>query len=132
MPLRYTLIIQAAPYAPQSQGAYAALAFCKALLAKQHQVTRLFFYGDGVHNLNSLMTPPQDEIALPTAWRALIETHSIDAVVCIAAAVRRGVFDADEAKRHHKPGANLVAGSLGGLGLLFEAIQASDRCLTFN
>ena len=50
-----------------------------------------------------------------------------------AAAVRRGVLDANEAQRYEKPGHNLHEGfELSGLGQLTEAAIVSDRMITFG
>ena len=82
---------------------------------------------------NSQIAPPQDEANLPKLWAELAKEHSLDLVVCIAAAVKRGVLDQNEAKRYEKDAANLADGfELSGLGQLAEAIAISDRVVTFG
>ena len=82
---------------------------------------------------NNQIAPPQDEANLPKLWTELANEHSLDLVVCIAAAVKRGVLDKNEAKRYEKDGANLADGfELSGLGQLAEAIVISDRVVTFG
>ena len=126
----FTLLIQGAPYS--SQASVSALHFCKAALASGHGIYRLFFYQDGVHNASALVVPPQDELHLPQAWQQLVQTHGIDAVVCVASALKRGVLDEQEATRHSKPAANLLSGfTIGGLGQLVDATIHSDRILNF-
>lgn len=127
---RFAILIQGAPYT--SQAALSALHFCRALLDQGHTIERLFFYQDGVHNASLLIVPPQDEFHIPQAWQALIEQHGIDAVVCIASALKRGILDAGEAARYDKPAANLLPGfTIGGLGLWLEASAKADRVLNF-
>lgn len=127
----FTLVIHGAPYA--SQAAHSALHFCRALLESGHAVSRLFFYQDGVHNASALVVPPQDEVHLPRAWQELVTRHGLDAVVCVASALKRGILDEGEAARYGKAAANLLPGfTIGGLGQLVEAVLASDRVLNFH
>ncbi|MBV0931821.1 sulfurtransferase complex subunit TusD [Marinobacterium weihaiense] len=127
----FTLVIHTAPY--QAPAAGTALRFARAALDAGHSIYRVFFYRDGVHNATSLAAPPRDEQHIPQQWQALAEQHDLDLVVCIAAAVRRGIMDDNEAKRHEKNAANLATGfELSGLGQLIEATQASDRVITFG
>ncbi len=129
----FTLVIHSGPYSQTSSTSLNALNFAKALLKEGHTIHRLFFYGDGVFNLNAQMVTPQGEIDLPKAWHTLIEDHSIDSVVCIAAGARRGVLNDSEAKRHQKDSGNLLGSSdLSGLGQLIEAAATSERVITFG
>ncbi len=116
-----------------SQAGQTALSFAKAVLASGHSISRIFFYQDGVQNASSLSNPPQDEVNLPSEWQALVQQHGIDAVVCIAAALRRGIVDAGEAERYQLPANNLAEGfELSGLGQLLESLIETDRLITFG
>ncbi|WP_426417718.1 sulfurtransferase complex subunit TusD [Aestuariirhabdus sp. LZHN29] len=129
--MNYTIAIYGAPYT--SQACYSALSFCHALIARGHVISRLFFYQDGVHVGSSLAVPPQDEINLPAQWQAFIDTHKLDAVVCVAAALRRGLLNHEEQQRYEKSCANLSnATTLSGLGQLIEGAVNSDRLITFG
>lgn len=129
--MKYSLAIYGAPYS--SQAPDTAYQFAKAALAAGHEIYRLFFYMDGVHNATEIAAPPQDEQNIPALWSELIQAHNIDAVVCIAAALRRGVLDQTEADRYEKPSCNLAPGfTLSGLGQLVEAGIESDRLITFG
>ncbi len=129
--MKYTLIIQSAPIDHQSS--YTALRFARALLEGGHSIERLFFYGAGVHNSTSHSVAPQDELNLPDQWQQFVTEHSLDAVVCIAAAVRRGVINASESGRYGKSGNNLADGfDLSGLGQLVASAVESDRVVTFG
>lgn len=126
----FAVVVQGAPY--DSQAALTAYHFSRAVLQSGHSIYRLFFYQDGVHNASSLCTPPQDELNLPRAWQQLIQEHQLDAVVCIASALKRGIADAGEASRYELPVSNLLAGfTIGGLGLLMDATANADRLLNF-
>lgn len=129
--MNYSLAIYGAPYS--SQAADTAYNFAQAAVARGHKIYRLFFYLDGVHNASNLATPPQDENDIPARWRELIQTNNIDAVVCIAAGLRRGVLDKVEQERYEKSGNNLSDGfTLSGLGQLIDAGTHSDRLITFG
>lgn len=128
--MKFSLVIYGAPYA--SESAVTALHFARAVLAGGHVIHRLFFYQDGVHNASALVVPPQDELNVPEAWQALVREHELDAVVCVASALKRGILDAGEAERYDKPASNLLEGfSIGGLGQLVEAALVSDRVVSF-
>lgn len=129
--MKFSLVILGAPYA--SQAPQTALKFARASLAAGHEIYRLFFYMDGVHNASKLVAPPQDEQDIPKDWQELIQKHNIDAVVCIAAALRRGIIDGNEAARYEKSADNLADGfTLSGLGQLIEAGIESDRVICFG
>lgn len=129
--MKYSLAVYGAPFS--SQSAYSAYRFARTALALGHQIERVFFYQDGVHNATLLATPPQDELDLCQAWRQLKREHNLDLVVCVAAALRRGILNAAEASRHERPCANLPEEfELSGLGQLVEAVSLSDRFVTFG
>jgi tRNA 2-thiouridine synthesizing protein D len=126
----FAIVVRAAPYA--SQAPLSAYHFCRAALESGHEILRLFFYEDGVLNASANIVPPQDELQLPQAWQQLIEAHGIDAVVCVASALKHGVVDAREAERYGLPAPSLLPGfSIGGLGQLVDASIKADRVLTF-
>tara|TARA_R110002167_G_scaffold45323_8_gene136141 strand:+ start:68 stop:466 length:399 start_codon:yes stop_codon:yes gene_type:complete len=129
--MKLAVVINGSPTA--SQAANTALRYIEAAIALGHQVPRVFFYGESVYTANSLTTPPQDESNLTRRWQRLAQQHSIELIVCIAAAVRRGVMDSREAKRHEHPGGNLAEGfELSGLGQLIDATLHADRVITFG
>ncbi len=128
---KFALAVFAAPYS--SQASLTAFRFAQALLDQGHSIVRIFFYQDGVHNATSLAAPPQDEFDLCAAWQQLANSHQLDLVVCIAAALRRGVINQQEANRYEKPAANLGEEfSLSGLGQLVEAAVVADRLICFG
>ncbi len=127
----FSLAIYAAPYS--SQASDTAYRFAAAVLANGHQLYRVFFYHDGVHNSSALMTPPQDEINLVLQWQQLSQDYNIDLVVCVAAALRRGLLNEQEANRYDKPTFNLNQNfEISGLGQLVDAAVISDRLITFG
>lgn len=129
--MKVGILVNEGPYTHQASDS--AYQFAKAALEKGHEIFRVFFYQDGVNNGTRLMVPPQDDRNLQRAWSDLAEKHRLDLVVCIAAAQRRGVLDASEAKRHGKDADNIAPGfRISGLGQLVEAAIVSDRLVVFG
>ncbi|MFV3307542.1 sulfurtransferase complex subunit TusD [Pseudomonas sp. NY15181] len=118
---------------PHSPAARRALRFAEAVLAGGHEITRLFFYQDGVYSASANAVASQDELDVAAAWARFLADNQLDGVVCIAAALRRGVLNSEEANRYSRPAANLQAPwDLSGLGQLHEATQLSDRLVCFG
>ena len=118
--MKFGILVNEGPY--QHQSADSAYLFCKAALAKGHEIHRVFFYHDGVNNASRLTEQPQDDRNIVKRWSLLAEEHGIDLVVCVAAALRRGIKDE-----------NLAAGfRISGLGQLVETGIEADRVVTFG
>ncbi|MCD8513833.1 MAG: sulfurtransferase complex subunit TusD [Nitrincola sp.] len=127
----FTLIVHASPI--QNQAPETALRFARSLLEAGHTLHRVFFYRDGVYNANALASGSADDVSIPFEWRSLAQEYQVDLVVCIAAAIRRGILDTNEARRYEKSQHNLAEGfELSGLGQLIEASILSDRVITFG
>lgn len=129
--MRIGVVVTSAP--GSRQGAHSAWNFVRAALARGHRVERVFFYQDGVHNGSRLGVLPADETDLPAHWSALAAERGIDLVLCVTSAQRRGVLDADEARRAGKDAHNIADGfRIGGLGQLVEMGHRCDRVVTFG
>ncbi|MBZ9556694.1 MULTISPECIES: sulfurtransferase complex subunit TusD [unclassified Modicisalibacter] len=129
--MRYAVVVQGGPYSHQA--AHSALRFARAVIAAGHRLQTVFFYHDGVYNASRLAAPPQDEPQLREGWQALASEHGCELLVCIAAALRRGLIDEGEAARHGKPAHSLEAPFvLTGLGQLVQAAIDHDRLVTFS
>lgn len=118
--MKFGILINEGPYTHQASDS--AYLFAKAALEKGHKVNRVFFYHDGVYNSSRLTEPPQDDRHIVNRWQKLAKEHRIDLVVCVAAALRRGIKDE-----------NLQEGfRISGLGQLIESGIQSDRLVTFG
>ncbi|WP_374981266.1 sulfurtransferase complex subunit TusD [Pseudomonas solani] len=128
--MKFAIALFAPAHAPSSRR---ALRFAEAVLDGGHEITRLFFYQDGVHSASTNVVTPQDEPDIARDWANLLAKHQLDGVVCIAAALRRGVINQEEAERYGRVAANLAPGwELSGLGQLHEAAQMADRLICFG
>ena len=116
----FGILVNEGPYTHEA--ADSAYQFCKAALAKGHKIHRVFFYHDGVNNSTRLTEPPQDDRNVVSRWSKLAQEHGIDLVVCVAAALRRGIKDDILA-----PGFRI-----SGLGQLIESGIESDRLVVFG
>ncbi|HZM36452.1 MAG TPA: sulfurtransferase complex subunit TusD [Burkholderiales bacterium] len=129
--MKLGILVNEGPYTHQASDS--AYQFAKAALAKGHEISRVFFYHDGVNNGTRLTVPPQDDRNIVKRWSELATEHKLDLVVCIAAAQRRGLMDKAEAKRHAKDADNLAPGfRISGLGQLIEAGIEADRLVVFG
>ena len=114
------ILINEGPYTHEATDS--AYLFARAAIEKGHQVSRVFFYHDGVNNSTRLTEPPQDDRNVVARWSKLAADHGVDLVVCVAAALRRGIKDE-----------NLAAGfRISGLGQLVESGIQSDRLVVFG
>ena len=128
--MKFAIAVFSAAHAPSSRR---ALLFAQAVLAGGHEIVRLFFYQDGVYSAANTIVAPQDEQDIARQWRELVSTHQLDGVVCIAAALRRGVLNQEEAARYQRSAVNIEAPwALSGLGQLHDAVQAADRLICFG
>ncbi len=129
--MKFGIQVNEGPYTHEASDT--AYQFTKAALEKGHEIYRVFFYHDGVNNGTRLTTPPQDERNIVKRWTELGEKHNLDMVVCVAAAQRRGITDADEAKRNGKDANNIAPGfRISGLGQLIDACINADRLVVFG
>ncbi len=118
--MKFGIVVNEGPY--QRQASDSAYLFAKAAIEAGHEVWRVFFYHDGVNNASRLTEPPQDDRNIVNRWSKLAEEHKVDLVVCVAAALRRGIREE-----------NLATGfRISGLGQLVEAGTKSDRLVTFG
>lgn len=128
--LSYCLLVTGPAYGTQQ--ASSALQFAQALLAEGHELKSVFFYREGVLNANQLTSPANDEFDLVRGWQQLSDVHQVALNVCVAAALRRGVVDAQQAAQLNLVGANLQPSFiLSGLGELAQSVLTCDRVIQF-
>ena len=129
--MKFAIVVNEGPYTHQASDS--AYQFSRAALGLGHEISRVFFYHDGVNNGTRLTTPPQDDRQVTDRWSELAKEHALDLVVCVAAAQRRGIVDPDEAKRNSKDADNIAEGfRISGLGQLIEAGIEADQLIAFG
>jgi tRNA 2-thiouridine synthesizing protein D len=118
--MKIALLVSEGPYTHQASDT--AYQFAAAAISKGHTIQRVFFYHDGVYNATRLTEPPQDDRHVVNRWSSLKAEHEVDLVVCVAAALRRGIKDEVLA-----PGFRI-----SGLGQLVDSGIKADRLVTFG
>ncbi|MDE0659326.1 MAG: sulfurtransferase complex subunit TusD [Gammaproteobacteria bacterium] len=115
--MRFDLLVQGAPLATGAPER--ALKFARAAIGAGHRVGRMFFYDDGVSVANRFAA---DESGVRTQLAQLAAQAHFELAVCVTAAGRRGI----------RAGESLADGFvIVGLGQLIEAIEESDRLVSF-
>ena len=128
--MRFAITVTGPAYGTQQ--ASSAWQFAQAILQEGHELDCVFFYREGVYNANQLTAPASDEFDLVRAWQRLHDDHAVALHICVAAALRRGVTDEQEAQQLGLPGHILQPGfTLSGLGALAEASLTCDRMVQF-
>jgi tRNA 2-thiouridine synthesizing protein D len=132
--MKFAIQVNEGPY--QHQASDSAFQFAKAAIENGHEIMRVFFYHDGVNNASRFTLPPQDDRNVVNNWASLNIKDSegnSELVVCIAAALRRGILDESEATKNAIDGNNIhPAFRISGLGQLIEAGIQCDRLVVFG
>ncbi|HXZ49132.1 MAG TPA: sulfurtransferase complex subunit TusD [Usitatibacter sp.] len=118
--MRFGVLVNEGPY--QHQSSDSAYLFCRAAIEAGHRIDRVFFYEDGVNNANKRSEAPQDDRDVIGRWTDLAEKHGVDLVVCVAAALRRGMVDEALARGFR----------ISGIGQLVESAIRADRLVVFG
>lgn len=128
--MRFAILVTGPAYGTQQ--ASSALQFSQAVIAQGHTLESVFFYREGVNNANQLTSPANDEFDLVRAWQQLHQQHNVELHICVAAALRRGIADEEQATQLSLPCHNLQPGfTLSGLGALAQASLTCDRTVQF-
>ena len=118
--MKFGILVSEGQYTHQASDT--AYQFARAAIEQGHEIQRVFFYHDGVYNATRLTEPPQDDRNIVARWSKLAADHGVDLVVCVAAALRRGIKDE-----------NLAPGfRISGLGQLVESGIQADRMVVFG
>lgn len=136
--MRLSLYITAAP---DQETAYRAWQFAHAAVSAGHKLERVFFAGAGVLHGQALSVAGRDERSMTERWQQLqqhvqslpgAKAQDAELVLCVTAALRYGVLDADNAQRWEKSAISMASGFIiSGLGQLAEAQLSADRLIHF-
>lgn len=81
------LIVNESPWG--SSLANTAARFAAAVLADGHQISAVYFHGDGVYNALPGRETDAGAIDLAAEWGRLADRHGVELLLCSAAAARR-------------------------------------------
>jgi tRNA 2-thiouridine synthesizing protein D len=118
--MKFGILVNEGPFTHQASDS--AYRFTAAAIEKGHEVSRVFFYNDGVNNGSKLSEPQSDDRNLVKLWSTISEEHGVDLVICVAAAMRRGIKEENLADSFR----------ISGLGQLIEAGITNDRLVVFG
>lgn len=130
--MKFAIMLNSSNY---TTSAYRCLQFCKAILATENEIVRLFFYQDGVYNSSKKPSLSQKENSLQEEWKVFLTESRLDNVVCISSALKRGVIKRTDDISLNSQGTRFTLEKpwvLSGLGQLHDAIQVSDRLICFG
>ena len=109
-----------------------AVAFCHAAIDEGHNIDQIFFYQAGVYHANGLMDASAGQVNLTNAWQNLADEHAIPLLVCVGAASKRGVVDAEQATQAGLAQHNLFEPfKQVGLGEFFTLLHNSTKLVQF-
>ncbi len=118
--MKFGILVNEGPFTHQASDS--AYQFAMAALEKGHEIFRVFFYHDGVNNSNRLAEPQSDDRNLVKLWSDMAAEHNVELIVCVSAALRRGIKQELLA-----PGF-----AISGLGQLVDAGMQADRLVVFG
>ncbi len=131
----YSILITTSPF--HGDTAMRALAFIQGVIDNGDTVNNVFFYSDGVYHTNNMMLRSGDELYVLDQWKALSEQHNVALLVCITAAIKRGIVSEGEAiengiTQNGSPMVNLSAPfQQAGLGEFFTALHNCNKVVQF-
>ena len=129
--MNYCFTVTAPPYL--SENHETAFYVCEAVLSAGHSVSQIFFYADAVTIANTLTVPHQNETNWQQGWLELAAKYEFELIVCVAAALRRGVVNDQEAANNGLSAANCHPGFIiSGLGEWVTATALAERHLVFK
>jgi tRNA 2-thiouridine synthesizing protein D len=126
----FTLLVTSAPFS--TQGAYSAYRFAMSVIETGHTIKGVFFYDNGTLNGSALQIGASDEFNLLKAWQSLGADYQVPLQVCVNAATKRGIInaqDADESDQAHFSLSEHFESV--GLGELANLLNNSDRLVQF-
>ncbi len=129
--MKFNILVSEAPFTHQASDT--AYQFAKAAIECGHEVIRVFFYHDGVHNATRFASPPADDRNVVSRWVQLAKNNNIDLAICVAASLRRGVLSQETARQVGSSIANLDENfKVAGFGHFIEGTIIADRTLVFG
>ncbi len=122
--MQISILVQGSP--TSTRACHSALDFSQSVVDSEHSLFRVFFYQDAVSIGSRHFATPPDEPNLQNAWLALSKQYDVELVLCVSAAQRRGISQADD---HNTVAEGFL---VSGLGQLIEAMLESDRLVSFT
>ena len=127
----YSLLVLSSPSSGHTSRSAAEFAQC--VIARGHNIHRVFFLDEGTLASSANGVFPQDEVNPSHSWAELATTHAIELAICITSALKHGMLDPTEADRYDRSHTTIdPLFTVAGLGQLVDACAHSDRVITFG
>ena len=125
------IMVLGSPYADTSTAT--ALNFSRQVIESGNHIELIFFYHEAAYIGTELSIASQDEQNLPEAWQEFVSKHNLNAIVCIASGLKRGIIDKPESDRYEKDQHSLHPNiELSGLGQWVDAVNTADKHIVFG
>ncbi|NVK57958.1 MAG: sulfurtransferase complex subunit TusD [Alteromonadaceae bacterium] len=109
-----------------------ALDFCHKILEQGAAINQIFFYQDGVYHANGLIDAGSDDLHFGARWSELSNRYAVPLLVCVGAATKRGIIDADQASQSGKANHSVFAPfKQVGLGEFFTRLHDAEKLVQF-
>lgn len=126
----YSLLITHSPF--EITKTVAAQAFASELIAQGQTLKNIFFYGEGTHHANALVQLPSDEYQWHHRWQRIQTMAQCSLLVCVTAAVKRGLLSEIEANEAGIDMATITSPfEQAGLGEFFTQLHECDQLVQF-
>lgn len=122
--MKFSIAVYSSP--EDGSTARSALQFTQELLNQGHELYRLFFFNNGVMNCAASQNICTHD------WQTIIETHNLEAIVCMTSAQKRGLRQADKNEGQLNETSIHPTFRPGGIAQLIDATVQSDRVVSFG
>lgn len=92
---KFIIFVTRSPF--DSLNGLTALSFCEAAVSLGHEISQVFFYQQGVQQGNMHIQPVAGEINMLSQWVRFSEQTKTPLNVCVTAASKRGLVNAEDA-----------------------------------
>ncbi len=126
----YSLLVTHSPF--EIAKTISAQAFASELIAQGQTLKHIFFYGEGTHHANALVQLPSDEYQWHQHWLRIQTQAECSLLVCVTAAVKRGLLSDTEAQEAGVEMATISSSfDQAGLGEFFTQLHECDQLVQF-
>jgi len=120
--MKFAICIQAPPYSPSAYSGYQFALSC----LKKHDISTIFFYGEGVFNTCNVAEKRPDEIHMPSLWQELNQCHKVPLILCSTAGFKYGVISQEV------DGLTIDGAEIAGLGEWVAQSSSADKVVVFK
>jgi tRNA 2-thiouridine synthesizing protein D len=126
----FAILVTGSPFSSRAHSS--AQGFVEAICQKRHEVTTVFFYGDGVYVANRLLNPANDEWHPGQGWLSLANQYQFPLQACISVANKRGLLNQEDSELAQFDAFTVLPPfEIAGLGAWADAVAKADKMIHF-